>query len=68
MVEVSPAPEEVPVAEAARATEPADILFREARTAWRWSGEGVSDETIRELYELLKFGPTSANCSPARSL
>lgn len=43
-----------------------DQLFREARTAYKWTSEPVSDETLRELYELVKLGPTSANASPAR--
>ncbi|SKA03218.1 malonic semialdehyde reductase [Novilysobacter spongiicola] len=42
-----------------------DRLFREARTHNELGGE-VSDDTIRALYELLKWGPTSANMSPAR--
>ncbi len=29
-------------------------------------GAPVSDETLREIYALMKWGPTSANCSPAR--
>ena len=43
-----------------------DLLFREARSHNKWQDEQVSDETLRELYDLLKFGPTSANSSPAR--
>jgi len=43
-----------------------DVLFREARTHNKFSSEPVSDETLRELYDILKFGPTSANSSPAR--
>src|SRR5882762_8802191 len=43
-----------------------NILFREARSYNRWTGEPVSDQTLHELYELLKFGPTSANSTPAR--
>lgn len=43
-----------------------DLLFKEARSHNKWSSEPVSDETLRELYDLLKFGPTSANSSPAR--
>ena len=43
-----------------------DILFREARSYNRWAAESVSDETLHGLYELLKFGPTSANSTPAR--
>ena len=45
-----------------------DLLFREARTHNKWHEEAVSDETLHELYDLLKQGPTSANCSPARFL
>lgn len=43
-----------------------DTLFRNARTKTEWTGEEVSDETLHSLYDLLKFGPTSANSSPAR--
>jgi nitroreductase len=43
-----------------------DTLFREARSYNRWSPEPVPNETLHALYELLKFGPTSANCCPAR--
>jgi len=42
-----------------------DQLFRTARTYNGFSGE-ISDETLHQLYELLKFAPTSANASPAR--
>jgi 3-hydroxypropanoate dehydrogenase len=45
-----------------------DALFREARSHNKWNDEPVSDETLHALYDLLKFGPTSANCSPARFL
>jgi 3-hydroxypropanoate dehydrogenase len=45
-----------------------DVLFREARTTSAWLDEAVSDETLRDLYDLMKFGPTSMNCSPARIL
>jgi 3-hydroxypropanoate dehydrogenase len=43
-----------------------DLLFREARSYNRWTSEGVSEAKLRELYDLLKLGPTSANCCPAR--
>jgi 3-hydroxypropanoate dehydrogenase len=43
-----------------------DALFRTARTHNAWTGQPVSDETLFQLYELAKFGPTSANSSPAR--
>ena len=43
-----------------------DQLFREARTHNKWQDRPVPDAKLRELYDLLKFGPTSANASPAR--
>jgi len=43
-----------------------DKLFREARSYNRWTTESVSDKTLHELYELLKFGPTAMNSTPAR--
>jgi 3-hydroxypropanoate dehydrogenase len=43
-----------------------DLLFHEARTHNKWHPEPVSDETLHKLYDTLKFGPTSANSSPAR--
>ena len=45
-----------------------DQLFRNARTYRAWLDRPVSEETLRQLYELLKCGPTSANGSPARFL
>jgi len=42
-----------------------DQLFRSARTHNELSGE-VSDQTLHQLYELAKWGPTSANMSPLR--
>ena len=41
-------------------------LFNEARTYNEWSEKPVDEQTVRELYDLLKWGPTSANCCPAR--
>lgn len=43
-----------------------DVLFREARTHFVWQQRAVSDELLQELFELVKMGPTSANCSPLR--
>ena len=42
-----------------------DQLFRTARTHNELGGE-VSDDTLRQLYDLVKWGPTSANMGPAR--
>ncbi|KJZ18524.1 malonic semialdehyde reductase [Loktanella sp. S4079] len=41
-------------------------LFTRARSQNGWLDRGVSDETLRALWDILKFGPTSANCSPGR--
>jgi len=43
-----------------------DQLFREARTQNKWQDRPVPDAKLRELYDLLKFAPTSANSSPGR--
>jgi 3-hydroxypropanoate dehydrogenase len=43
-----------------------DRLFRAARTRNAWTDRPVTEQQLRELYELAKFGPTSANCCPAR--
>jgi len=41
-------------------------LFTEARTQNGYLDTQVPDAQLQALYELLKWGPTSANCSPAR--
>jgi 3-hydroxypropanoate dehydrogenase len=41
-------------------------LFREARTHNAWLPKRVPVEALREAYELARWGPTSANSSPAR--
>jgi 3-hydroxypropanoate dehydrogenase len=43
-----------------------DTLFRTARTHNAFLDRPVSNDTLRDLYDLLKWGPTSANSSPAR--
>lgn len=43
-----------------------DQLFREARTYNTWQDRPVTDAQLEQLYELVKWGPTSANSSPAR--
>lgn len=43
-----------------------DQLFREARTHYSWQQRDVPETLLRELYDLVKFGPTSANMTPAR--
>ena len=41
-------------------------LFTEARTQNGYRPTPVADDKLRQLYDLVKWGPTSANCSPAR--
>jgi len=43
-----------------------DTLFRQARTHNGWEDRALSSAQIQAIYELLKYAPTSANCSPAR--
>jgi 3-hydroxypropanoate dehydrogenase len=41
-------------------------IFRDARTHTAWLPKPVDDDLLREIYELAKLGPTSANMSPMR--
>ena len=43
-----------------------DQAFVQARTFNKFTEQGVDDATIAQLYDLLKWGPTSMNCQPAR--
>ena len=43
-----------------------DIIFRDARTRNGWEERPVSETLIQATYDLMKWGPTSANCSPGR--
>ncbi len=43
-----------------------DRLFRTARTRSTWTEQAVTEQQIRELYDLMKLGPTSGNSCPAR--
>jgi 3-hydroxypropanoate dehydrogenase len=43
-----------------------DQLFRNGRSYNRWLPEAVPESTLHALYDLLKLGPTSINCCPAR--
>ncbi len=45
-----------------------DLIFRNARTHSAWLDKPVSDVTLQAMYDLMRMGPTSANCSPARWL
>ncbi|MFB9125507.1 malonic semialdehyde reductase [Paraburkholderia dipogonis] len=41
-------------------------LLTDARSQNAWLSRPVSDQMLRELYELTRWGPTSMNCSPMR--
>jgi 3-hydroxypropanoate dehydrogenase len=43
-----------------------NVLFREARSYSAWLDTPVAEDTIRHVYDVLKWGPTSANSSPTR--
>ena len=43
-----------------------DTIFRNARTNNRWRDAPVSPAILMAIYDLMRWGPTSANCSPAR--
>lgn len=43
-----------------------DLIFRSARTHNDWLDKPVPEVTLRAIYHLMRNGPTSANCSPAR--
>jgi len=43
-----------------------DQLFRTARTQNTYQDRPIEDAQLHALYDLLKWGPTSANMSPAR--
>lgn len=45
-----------------------DLIFRAARSHNGWRDEPVSDTLLNAVYDLMKMGPTSANCCPARIL
>lgn len=45
-----------------------DQLFNSARTHNAWQDKAVSDGLLAELHDLMKWGPTSANCWPLRTV
>lgn len=46
--------------------ETADLLFRDARTANAFTSEPVTEEQMRAVYDLVKWGPTAMNSQPLR--
>ena len=47
-------------------TEALDVLFRAARTQNGFVDKPVSDEQLRQVYELARWGPTTQNSQPMR--
>jgi 3-hydroxypropanoate dehydrogenase len=45
-----------------------DLLFRHARSHKAWLDRPVADDLLRQVYDLARLGPTSANCCPMRVL
>jgi 3-hydroxypropanoate dehydrogenase len=45
-----------------------DLIFREARSHNWWTDREVSDDQLREIWDVMKYGSTSANTLPARIL
>jgi 3-hydroxypropanoate dehydrogenase len=43
-----------------------DTLFREARTYSKWLPRPIADKTLHELWDVIRWAPTSANAEPAR--
>ena len=43
-----------------------NLIFKEARTHNDWLDKDISNDILMEIYDLMKWGPTSANCSPVR--
>jgi len=43
-----------------------DLIFTHARTHNGWKNQPVADELLQKIYDHMKWGPTSANASPAR--
>lgn len=43
-----------------------DLIFRKARTHNVWLPIPVPESVLRDLWDVIKWGPTSANCSPLR--
>jgi 3-hydroxypropanoate dehydrogenase len=43
-----------------------DLILRDARTHNGWKDKPVTDAQLREIYDIMKWGPTSANSQPGR--
>jgi 3-hydroxypropanoate dehydrogenase len=45
-----------------------DLLFRDAHTANSFTSDPVTDEQIKEIWDLIRWAPTGGNASPGRLL
>jgi 3-hydroxypropanoate dehydrogenase len=54
------------MAERTLSDEAQDVIFRDARTHKAWIDGEVTAALLERVYDLMKWGPTSANCCPAR--
>jgi 3-hydroxypropanoate dehydrogenase len=61
-------PERAPMSTHAINDEALDIIFRNARTQNKWLDKPVSNTMLMAIYDLMRWGPTSANNMPARIL
>jgi len=43
-----------------------DLIFRDARTPQGFLDDPVTDDKLRQVYELMKWGPTTLNSQPGR--
>jgi len=43
-----------------------DLIFRQAHTYSKFQDKPVSQTMLQAVYDLMRWGPTSANCCPAR--
>ena len=57
-----------PIKTRSLAGEALEQIFTKARTHRVWLPEPVSDTLLQQIYEIMKWGPTSANSSPGRIL
>ncbi|MGA0542230.1 malonic semialdehyde reductase [Neotabrizicola sp. VNH66] len=47
---------------------PLSQLLTDGRSFFEWQNRPVPEDLLRQLYDLVRLGPTSTNCSPARFL
>lgn len=43
-----------------------DLIFKEARSYNGWHDRDVDDDILHKIYDMMRYGPTSANCCPMR--